>query len=148
MLVTSEIVYIIGSSHKYPKYNYFSTVFYQYELPILTRPGSGVTKITAIDALNQANRKVIWTPGRGHWGMGGKDEASTPSEIFEPPKGLSCRLKRAGDDADCVKPQVKSKTPPTAAKVATPNSAPKSTKQKNARRMIAKSCKISNKTVY
>lgn len=102
-----EVVYLIGKPRA--GFNYKESVFFQTELPELTRPHGTVTKIVAIDAINLENKRVIWEPTDGHWGMGGANEKDTPADIFVAPTS-GCgggKVKRAGV-ASCPLPGAKS----------------------------------------
>ncbi|KAI5838489.1 hypothetical protein DFP73DRAFT_599698 [Morchella snyderi] len=106
---SGEVVYLVGNPRA--GYKYQDSIFYQTELPELTKPRSAVTSIVAIDAITPANRRVIWQTGDGHWGMGAADEAATPADIFESPAPASCgdgKVKRAGV-ASCPLPGAKSR---------------------------------------
>lgn len=104
---SGEVVYLIGKPRA--GFNYKESVFFQTELPELTRPHGTVTKIVAIDAINLENKRVIWEPTDGHWGMGGANEKDTPADIFVAPTS-GCgggKVKRAGV-ASCPLPGAKS----------------------------------------
>ncbi|KAH0610152.1 uncharacterized protein H6S33_012698 [Morchella sextelata] len=68
---------------------YKSSVFYQFELPELTKAGTKVTQIVMVNAAKLEATKVFWTPGKGHWGKGGKNADKTPFDQFVAPGGAS-----------------------------------------------------------